>query len=141
MEQKIIGRKEFISLPYLHLKNITCKIDTGAYTSSLHCKNIHVINENEVEFIPLDANYRKSFKNKSIIFPIHKQKIVKSSNGNEELRVLIKTDAIFFGKKYKIILSLANRSSMKNPILIGRNFISKKFLVDVSKTFITKEMN
>ena len=40
MEKKIIGRKEKISLPKLGLKLVWAKIDTGAYTSSIHAEQI-----------------------------------------------------------------------------------------------------
>ncbi len=131
MNKKIIGRQELISLPDLQLRNIICKIDTGAYTGALHCKNICKKENEQVEF----TTFGKTF-----IFPIHKQKLVKSSNGKKELRFYIKTDAVFMGKKYKLILSLTNRSSMKNAILIGRKFLNKRFLIDVSKTYKERDL-
>jgi len=36
----IIGRKEIVSFPMLDLIDLEAKIDTGAYTSALHCKDI-----------------------------------------------------------------------------------------------------
>ena len=36
--KKIIGRLEKVSFPAFQLHNIDAKIDTGAYTSSIHCK-------------------------------------------------------------------------------------------------------
>ncbi len=125
MKQKIIGRVERIDLVDLDLCDLKCKIDTGAYTGALHVDFIEQINEN-IRF--------KTF-NKTYTLPIHKQKLVKSSNGKKELRFYIKTHANFLGKKYKIVLSLTNRGSMKNPVLIGRKFLNERFLVDVSKTY------
>ncbi|PID47934.1 MAG: clan AA aspartic protease [Proteobacteria bacterium] len=130
MKKQIIGRREFISLLDLDLKDIKCKIDTGAYTGALHCEDIYILDTHEVEF----SSFGKRFK-----LPIHKQKLVKSSNGKREFRYYIKTNALFLGKKYKIILSLTDRSSMKNPILIGRKFLKDRFLVDVSKEFTQKD--
>ncbi len=126
MKQKIIiGRVEKIDLTELELYDLNCKIDTGAYTGALHVDKI-AQKDDMVEF----CTFKKTYT-----LPIHKQKLVKSSNGKKELRFYIKTDAIFLGKKYKIILSLTNRGSMKNPILIGRKFLNNRFLVDVSKTY------
>ena len=56
---------------------------------------------------------------------------VKSSNGHVENRYKIKTDVVFFGKTYVINLTLSTRDDMKYPVLIGRQFLKKKFLVDV----------
>ena len=68
--------------------------------------------------------------------------INKSSNGQTELRVFVKTKIIFFNKEHEIELSLTNRSEMKYPILVGRKFLKNKFLVDVSKKHLSnKEEN
>ncbi len=131
MNKQIIGRQELITLPDLELKDIVCKIDTGAYTGALHCEDICEKPHEQIEF----STFGKKF-----IFPIHKQKLVKSSNGKKELRYYIKTNAVFLGKKYKIVLSLTNRKCMKNPILIGRKFLDKRFLVDVSKTYKERDL-
>ena len=40
MEKIVIGRFEKADFPLLDLENISIKIDTGAYTSSIHCDNI-----------------------------------------------------------------------------------------------------
>ena len=39
--KQIIGRREEIDFPELGLFGITAKIDTGAYTTALHCHDIH----------------------------------------------------------------------------------------------------
>ncbi len=128
MDRKIIGRIEKIDLIDLELFELRCKIDTGAYTGALHVDKLHE-KGSCIEFTTFNKTYS---------LPIHKQKLVKSSNGKKELRYYIKTQVKFLGKKYHIVLSLTDRNSMKNPILIGRKFLNKRFLVDVSKTF-TKE--
>ena len=59
----------------------------------------------------------------------------------QERRKIVKTKAIFFGKTYKINLTLSTRDDMKFPVLIGRQFLKQKFLVDVdleNQSFNTK---
>jgi hypothetical protein len=72
-----------------------------------------------------------NFKSKDIIFENYSCTNVKSSNGFKENRFKIKSDIIFFGKIYRINLTLSTRDDMKFPVLIGRQFLKKKFLVDV----------
>lgn len=138
MQKEIIGKKELISLVDLKLFELVAKIDTGAYTSSLHCEDIVVKDDNFVYFTPLDASH-EGYKKQRVKFPLFSQKIVKSSNGMKELRAYIQTKAIFFGKEYVILLSLTDRSDMRHPILIGRKFLKKRFLVDVSSEFLGKK--
>lgn len=136
MEKKIIGRKEKISLPELELDLLQAKIDTGAYTSSLHAENIQVIQQDGkpvLSFLPLMPDHKK-FIGKTVIFENFKQKKVKNSFGQVEERYLIKTTIQLAGEEYLAEFTLSDRSSMKNAILLGRKILKKRFLVDVSKT-------
>lgn len=137
----VIGRIEKIDLPNLSLFNLDAKIDTGAYTSSLHCHKIttkQVDDKLWVYFYVLDPDHPE-YEERSFNCPVHKIKSVKSSNGVIEERVIIKQVVKFFGRKGEIQLSLTNRAEMKNPVLIGRRFMADKYIVDVSKKYIHKK--
>lgn len=134
MEQKIkhiIGRREFVSLPAFDLEKIEAKTDTGAYTSSIHCDKI-TVEGNRVKCIFLDESH-PCYTGKEYSFEILKKVVVKSSNGQEENRVMIDSEIIILGLHYKIKLTVTDRSSMKYPVLIGRKFLKDKFLVDVTQ--------
>jgi len=79
-----------------------------------------------------------AYHGKKMKIPLYKLKKVKSSNGSVELRASIKVNISFFGKKYSTVISLTNRSDMKYPMLIGRKFLTNRFLVDVSQEYLTK---
>ena len=138
IEQKIvIGRLEKIDLPSLSLYGLDAKLDSGAYTSSLHCHKISVFQKEErrwVQFNVLDPDHPE-YENRSYESPVHKIKNVKSSNGLLQERVIIKQKAIFIGLETEIQLSLADRSEMKYPVLLGRRFIKGRFIIDVSKKY------
>ncbi|MBL3519201.1 ATP-dependent zinc protease [Aliarcobacter lanthieri] len=129
---KIIGRKELVDILDLDLFGLDAKIDTGAYSNSLHCDDISIDNDGFVHFKLLDKIH-PSYHGRKIKLPIYKQKIVKSSNGASEFRVFIQVSILFYGKRYKTVISLTNRKDMKYPMLIGRKFLVNRFLVDVSK--------
>lgn len=139
MNKQVIGRLETVSLPSWDIKNIEAKIDTGAFSSSLHCHNIEELKKGEeswVKFNLLDPEH-PSYDGRLICLPVLDHREVKSSNGQTELRVFIEAKISLFDEEYPIELSLTNRSEMKFPILIGRKFLRKKFLVDVSKKNIS----
>lgn len=136
--KKIIGRKELISITDLDLFDLDAKVDTGADSSALHCDHIEIDKNNMVHFHLLDEVHA-SYHGKKMIMPLHKIKKVRSSNGELQDRPSIKVSVKFFGKKYKTIVSLTNRADMKYPMLIGRRFLSGKFLVDVSQEYLSKE--
>jgi len=136
-EKLIIGRSEHLALPEFGFKRLKAKIDTGAYTSSIHCHKIEVSpskkDENELvlKFELLDPSH-PLYTKKVLKVKEFKQKMIKSSNGTSRLSYVIKTEVEIFGKTYKTDFSLNDRSEMKYPILLGRKFLKKGFLVDVN---------
>ena len=129
MNKKIIGRVDRVDFPKLGLFSINVKIDTGAYTSAIHCSEI--IEENNTLRCIFNSDVHQNFGKTEIIFTEFSRTNVKSSNGYKENRYKIKSDTIFFGKTYKINLTLSTRDDMKFPVLIGRQFLKRKFMVDV----------
>ena len=131
INKTIIGRLEYISLPELGFNDIEAKIDTGAYSSSIHCDTIVINEDNTVSFKLLD-NSHPDYHERAIVLPIHTLKRVKSSNGQVQERVAIKTKMTMGKKSYSVVLSLTDRKEMKYPMLIGRTELNKRFLVDTS---------
>lgn len=135
MDQKkysVIGRLEMVSFPELALSAIEAKIDTGAYTTSIHCHSIEVDKDSDrVACIFLDPEH-PDYSGETHSFDIVKTTKVRSSNGIVEKRVIINTEINLLGETFPIRLNLTDRSIMKYPVLIGRRFLRKKFLVDVT---------
>lgn len=139
--KKIIGRRERIILPDWKLKMISAKIDTGAYTSSIHCT---FVEEREIDgkmalcyrvLGPSDKKY------KDIIHQTndYTQKKVKNSFGQAEIRYKVKTKVIMFDVEFEAEFTLTDRSKMRNAILLGRKIIQGKFLVDVSEINLSQK--
>ena len=132
----IIGRIEPISILDLELFDLDAKIDTGAYSNSLHCDDI-TVEDGFVTFRLLDRVH-PSYHNKKIKIPLYQEKRVKSSNGIIQKRAFIQVNVKFANKIYKTVISLTSRADMKYPMLIGRKFLKNRFLVDVSKKNLSK---
>lgn len=140
MEKKILGRKEKITLPELGLNLVNAKIDTGAYTSSLHAEDIRieeVAGKKLLHFKILMPAHEK-FTGRTLVVDSFREKKVKNSFGQTELRYLIETKLQLAGETFRAEFTLSDRSSMKNAILLGRKILRDRFLVDVSKTNLGK---
>jgi hypothetical protein len=130
-----IGRIDKADFPELSLEEIDIKIDSGAYTSSIHCSEIKEVtfkNKACVKFILLDPEHQ-FYNSKEFLFENYTSKIVKSSNGISEKRFMIQTEIIIFNKTFPIYLTLTERKGMKFPVLLGRKFLNKKFVIDTAK--------
>lgn len=130
MPKKIIGRLDKADFPTLDLIDIDIKMDTGAYTSSIHCHKYYE-EDGVLKCLFYDKGH-PNYNGKKILFKNFTTTKVKSSNGIVQMRYKVKTSIVIFQKKYRIDLTLNDRDDMKYPILIGRKFLMKKFIVDVT---------
>jgi hypothetical protein len=132
----VIGRKDKIDFPQLRLYDIDTKIDTGAYTSAIHCHGIKLIDKEgkqRVRFNLLDPS-RPSYNNKKFTLLVYGRRKIKNSFGQVEERYIIKTKILLFGELFDIELSLTDRSKMEYPVLLGRKVLRDRFLVNVAQT-------
>ncbi len=127
--QKILAAFEEITFPEFDMNHVKAKIDTGAYSGAIHCTRIHEEQEDGTGVL-----YFSPFDHPELIkkTTAYKKRMVRSSNGTTQLRYFIDTRIIIKGVEYPIHISLADRSEMRWPVLIGRRFLkANQFLVDV----------
>ncbi|HET8858583.1 ATP-dependent zinc protease [Marivirga sp.] len=135
--KKTIGRIDKLDLPELGLEKVQAKIDTGAYTSAIHCSKIHIEKAKDgTDLLVYTISAKRlglGMKAKKIKTSEFKLKKIKSSNGQVQERYVIKTKIKIYNKIYNTEFSLSDRSHMKNPILLGRKLLSGRFVVDVTE--------
>ncbi len=133
-----IGRRETVSFPDLGLDEIDAKVDTGAYSTALHCQNIELKKSNGKNllcFKLLDPSHPE-YNEQLICFESFNQKGVRNSSGDLEMRYVIKTRIKIGRKIVKTSISLTDRGSMRYPVLIGRKLLKNRFVVDVTETYL-----
>ena len=124
----VLGRREWIALPEFGVGPLNAKTDTGARTSSLHAEEIQVAPDGQRVFFVTSDHYGRRVTCES---PIVKSTKVKSSTGVSRKRYVIETEAMLAGGFiWRIRLTLANRSDMRSPLLLGRQALSGYFLID-----------
>jgi len=136
--KRSIGRIDKADFPLLNLLDVEIKIDTGAFTSSIHCNRIKVV-DNYLKCNFLDEEH-PDYHEREIIFDKYDVRVVKSSNGQSEARYRILTEITLFGKTYPIFLTLSDRAEMKFPVLVGRKFLTNRFVVDINKTNLSHKL-
>ena len=128
---KILGRSDRVDLPGLGLTNIQAKVDTGAYTCSLHCGYAKMV-DGKLEFVLLDEEHPE-FTGIKYTFQKFDQREIRNSFGEAELRYVIKTSIKIFHHRIKAEFSLSNRGNLKFPVLLGRKILRNRFLIDVTQ--------
>ena len=143
MEKLTIGRREIADFPEIHLSGLDVKIDTGAYTSSIHvceCAEESKDGKSQLKVVFLDIGHPQ-YTGIPIYFEAFKMKKVKSSTGQEQLRYFIRMKILMLGKLIETDFSLTQRNGMKYPILIGRKLLNKRFVVDTALVNVSKKKN
>lgn len=137
MPKLTIGRRDFADFPELGLRDIAVKVDTGAYTSAIHCHHIKVKQRPDgtevLTFKLLDPTHA-DYNERAFELTTFRTKRVRSSNGKAESRYLVKTKIRLFGRDFPIELSLSERGEMRFPVLIGRRLLMNRFVVDPAAT-------
>ena len=132
---KKIGRKDIIDLPELELFDLEAKVDTGAFSSALHCDSVELLHDGDNSYLLVRLHPEEELDGESLefIFDEFSETLIRNSFGQEEHRFKINTAIKIFGKIIHTDFTLSNRGALKFPLLLGRKFLKKRFIVDVSK--------
>lgn len=135
----VVGWHERVSLPDLGIESAFAKIDTGADSSTLHARDIAIVSREGERFAEFTAPLlRKQTSCESwpggglrrVEAPIVDTRIVRSSNGEDESRPIIETTLRVGSSTFLARFSLTNREGLRFPMLIGRDALARRFLVD-----------
>ena len=134
----LIGWREWVALPGLSPVPIKAKIDTGAKTSALHAFFIEPYTDHGVQMVkfllhPIQRNTETVVECHA---PVVDQRKVRDSGGHQELRYVVKSEFEVGRLKFNAELTLTDRDSMVFRMLLGRNVLSKNFLVNSSESFL-----
>ncbi|HMP99744.1 MAG TPA: RimK/LysX family protein [Cyclobacteriaceae bacterium] len=128
-----LGRSDMLDLPDLGIENVPVKIDTGAYTSCIHCISAKEISNLGLEVVISLEDHNHHFEQRSFLFKDFSTRLIKNSSGVTEERYIIKTAVVIYAEKYQTEFSLNPRGNMRFPVLLGRRILRKRFVIDVAK--------
>ena len=134
----ILGSEEWCSFPELGIPAIKARVDSGAKTSALHAINIAPFLKDEENWVKFDINPIQN----NLKTVIHCQarlidkRIVKSSSGFREQRYVIQTNINIGTESWSVEMTLTNRDSMGFRMLLGREAMSGRILVDPEQKYL-----
>ena len=138
-----IGWREWVGLPGLCDRRILAKIDTGAKTSAIHVHRLRELTLDgrpHVEFYihPVQKQRRPEFH---CLAPVHARRVIKSSNGIGQERIVILARLTLGEREREIELSLANRDDMGFRLLLGRDALGKNVVIHPSRSYMLGRNN
>ncbi len=137
-ELPIIGWREELALPELGISLVKAKIDTGARSSALHAFDIQIFEGNGIQMVRFKVHPYQRDTHRTVMAEAElvDQREVRNSGGQTQLRPVIQTPVELNGYTFLIELTLTNRDVMGFRMLLGRQAVRKRFLVDASRSFL-----
>lgn len=136
--RQVIGWREWAGLPELGVAAIKAKIDTGARTSAIHAWNIAEHDGPGGPWVSFELHPVQR-DNKVIVpcrAPVAGSREIRSSNGQIEHRVIIRTMLQLGERTWPIELSLTNRDAMGFRLLLGRAALRRHVRIDPGRSFL-----
>lgn len=140
-ELKLIGWREWLSLPELGIEKIKAKIDTGARTSALHAFEIEPFKQENKHYIRFKMHplQRRTDALIECVAEVKDIRWVIDSGGHKERRYVIKTPVQIGHRRWSIELTLTNRDTMNFRMLLGRTAMRNKIAVNPAVSFLLAE--
>lgn len=134
-----IGWREWVALPGLDVEWIKAKVDTGARSSSLHAFGLTAFERDGTEWVRFSIHpwQRSAAGSIDAEVPVHEWRSVRSSSGESELRPVIRTPLRFGDAMHEIDLTLARRDQMGFRMLVGREAVRRRFVVDPARSYLS----
>lgn len=130
--RRILGWREWASLPALGIAAIKAKLDTGAKTSALHAWDLSLRMVEGRQWVRFRVHPIQRDKVTSVVCeaPVSDRRWVTNSSGTRERRYIITTNLQIGSNRWPIELNLANRDAMGFPMIIGREAMRDRLIVD-----------
>lgn len=139
----VIGWREWLSLPELGISAIKAKVDTGARSSALHAFDVQVFEQdgrNMVRF-QLHPFQRDTVRTVYAVSELIGYRTVRSSEGTESMRPVILTTVELLGQQWNVEVTLTRRDNMGFRMLLGRQAVRRRFVIDPGKSFIAGRLH
>lgn len=137
-EPSLIGWREWIALPALGIDRVKAKIDTGARSSALHAIHLKPLQDQGKTLIQFEVQpiQRSTSKTIAVTAELFDERSIRSSNGKTQIRPVIRTPVVLGTEEWFIELTLTDRDAMGFRMLLGRQAIRKRFLIDAGRSYL-----
>lgn len=139
LNKLLVGAEEWCRFPDLAIPAVKARVDSGAKTSSLHAINIQPFKRAGIPWVRFDVCPIQENR-KTVIHceaPVHDRRKVKSSSGTSETRYVIKTTLGIADSSWEVEVTLTNRDAMGYRMLLGREAMAGRILVDPDGGLLT----
>lgn len=135
LTKPVVGWLEWISLAELPGHPIEAKVDTGAQTSALDACDIGTFSRDGQLWASFTVRLGDG-NTATVQAPVVDTRTVRSSNGETQERVVVRLHLTLLGVEHAVEVTLTARPAMKYRMLLGRELLSRGYVVDTSRSHI-----
>jgi hypothetical protein len=135
--ERVLGWREWTGLPDFGVRAIKAKLDTGARTSALHAFGIRSFVRDGIDMVRFEIHpiQRSSAASVEAVVPMIDRRVVRNSGGGAEERPVIETTLQIGEELWPIELTLTRRDEMGFRMLLGREALRDRAVVDAGSSF------
>ena len=117
---------------------VKAKIDTGAKTSAIHAFDMHCFERDGEKWIGFNLHpvQRRKLPEIACEARMIEDRYVTSSNGQRQLRPVVRVPVVVASRTFDIDLTLTNRDEMGFRMLLGRDALKGKFVIDPARSYV-----
>ncbi len=139
-DMAIIGRIEYVDVMSIDMRK-KARIDTGAETTSIDASNIVEFERDGRKWVQFTIADRSTEDMSEIKAPVVRTVRIKQHGVDNVRRQVVELDLRMGSLRETVEVTLADRERFDFPILIGRNFLRGRAVVDVSQKYMTLAAN
>jgi hypothetical protein len=134
----VLGWREWVALTEWDVPHLKAKVDTGARTSSLHTFDLEWFKQGAAPWVRFEIHPWQRSTDDAVVVeaPVVSTRGIKSSSGVVDPRPVVRTSILFGGRCVDAEITLTRRDEMGFRMLIGREAIKKRFLVDPGVSYL-----
>ena len=138
IDKPLLGWREWVALPELGIEATKAKVDTGAKTCALHAHFVEHFQRDDTAWVRFGMHPLANDTDYSVTCeaPLADRRQVRDSGGHTELRSTIKTPVVIGGQSFEVEITLTDRDSMRFRMLLGRNLLNGRFLIDPQLSYL-----
>jgi hypothetical protein len=135
----VVGWREWVSFPNWGFGPIKAKLDTGARTSAIHAADIEPFEREGEQWIrftlhPWQRNDDDALRVEARVID---ERAITSSSGTVSLRPVVEAMIDLDGRAHTVELTLTRRDDMGFRMLLGREALRGRYLVDPGRSYLT----
>ena len=138
VDRTLIGWREWVAFPTWGVEAVKAKVDTGARTSAMHAFDLESFERDGAPWVRFAVHpWQRSSEDEIVVEAARiDHRTITSSSGTRTDRPVVRSRIDIAGEAFDVELTLTRRDEMGFRLLIGREALRQRFVVDPARSYL-----